>query len=110
MNASPVDQPSPAHDACACVAAVCPSTADESYDNPTLGTSDDAAGGTTTGYEYVNAPETPPAAHVPEGFSDVAAYDPAVPPSCPAPGDATSTTVFPAGEAPGSEPVAAVRA
>lgn len=45
-----MDQPSPSQFACAWDAAVCPSTLPESYDRPTNGTSEEAAGGTVIGY------------------------------------------------------------
>jgi hypothetical protein len=49
MKESGAVHPSPTQDACACVDDVCPSTAPESYDSPTVGTSVDDAPGTVIG-------------------------------------------------------------
>lgn len=87
-----VFQPSPAQEDCACVDAVWPSTEPESWSGDTSGTKDDAAGGTVIGYEYVNEPSEPPIAQVPDGLSEVAADEPAGPPSVVVVAVAASTT------------------
>jgi hypothetical protein len=69
---SAIDQPSPIHDDCDCVVGVRPSTKFESYDNDKSGAKEVEAPGSFIGYEYVNEPESPPSAHVPEGLSGVA--------------------------------------
>jgi hypothetical protein len=59
-----------------------------------VGTSEDAAGGTESGYEYVNVPDEPPADHDPDAFKLVALNVPPAPPPSPVAGvDVAANTI-----------------